>query len=71
VAIVWEPVWEVVEIEYEGIRIKVLKDKETGLLACPICMQEMRAKKKEKFEDVGRFFFDVPSLISHLASHAL
>jgi hypothetical protein len=34
-------------------------------------MQEMRAKKREKFEDVGRFFFDVPSLIAHLATHAL
>jgi len=70
-AIVWEPVWEVVVIEHEGMRIRVLKDRETGLLACPICMHEMRSKRKSKFEDVGRFFFDVPSLINHLATHAL
>ncbi len=70
-AIVWEPVWEVVTVEYEGIRIRVLRDKETGLLACPICMQEMGKKRKDKFEDAGRFFFDEASLISHLASHAL
>jgi hypothetical protein len=72
--IVWKPVWELVTVEYEGIRLRVPRDKETGLLACPICMEEvkkMKGIKKENIEDYMRFFFDVPSLIAHLASHAL
>ncbi|ABU82115.1 hypothetical protein [Ignicoccus hospitalis] len=69
-AITWEPVWELVTVEHEGMRIRVLRDKETGLLACPICLTETVKKKGRKAADEGSFFFDVQSLIAHLTTHA-
>ncbi len=56
----WLPQWEVIEVEYKGIKIRVLKDKETGLLACPLCLG---------VGEEGKYFYDVPSLIEHLAAH--
>jgi len=70
-AIVWKPVWEEITIEYEGIRIRTVMDKETGLIACPICMTQVLKKKKsmKELEDETMFFFDGQSLIHHMATH--
>ena len=70
--IVWKPMWEVITVEYEGIRIRTVMDKETGLIACPICMSQVLKNKRssKELEDETMFFFDAESLIHHLASHA-
>ena len=56
----WEPEWEEIIIEEAGIKLKVLRDKVTGLLACPICGMG---------EDAS-YFFTPRDLIVHLLSHA-
>ncbi len=60
-SVVWRPNWVVVEVEYHGMKIRVLRDKVTGLYACPICF---------KHSQEGKYFFDVPSLIRHMMTHA-
>jgi len=59
-AIVWRPSWEVVTIDYHGIKIRVLKDRVTRLYACPLCFRPPQE---------GTFFFDIPSLVEHIMSH--
>ncbi len=56
----WEPQWEEVLIEYHGIRLKVLRDKVTGLYACPICGTG----------DHATYIFTPKDLVYHIYAHA-
>ena len=56
----WEPEWEEVIVEESGIRLKVLRDKVTGLLACPIC----------GLGEDASYFFTARDLIIHMLAHA-
>ena len=58
----WTPKWRLVEIDVEGIRVKVLKDEVSGLFSCPICHSVE--------ESNGKYFFDARSLINHMITHA-
>ena len=58
-ALQWTPTWEEVVIESHGIRLRVKRDKETKLLACPICGEG----------DNAIYFFSVEDLIRHILSH--
>ncbi|HIQ23657.1 MAG TPA: hypothetical protein EYH50_01245 [Pyrodictium delaneyi] len=55
----WDPKWEEVVIDVEGIRVKALQDRITKLLACPICGVGDRAS----------YFFNPRDLINHLFAH--
>ena len=56
----WEPRWEDVIIEYAGIRLRVKRDRVTGLYACPLCGLKERAT----------YLFTVKDLVYHIYSHA-
>jgi hypothetical protein len=56
----WEPQWEEVVVERSGIKLKVPRDKVTGLYACPIC----------GFGEDASYFFTVDDLIRHILTHA-
>jgi hypothetical protein len=58
-ALQWTPSWENIIIESHGVRLKVKRDKETGLLLCPICGEEKKAA----------YFFTAEDLIFHLLAH--
>ncbi|ALU11615.1 hypothetical protein EYM_03070 [Ignicoccus islandicus DSM 13165] len=58
----WTPRWKIVEIDVEGIRLRVPRDEVSGLLSCPICHSIE--------ESNGRYFFDERSLINHMITHA-
>ena len=58
-ALQWEPQWEDVVLEYAGVRLKVKRDRVTGLLKCPLCGDEKPS-----------FFFTVKDLVSHIVMHA-
>ncbi len=51
--------WEEVLITCHGIRLKVKRDKETGLLACPLCGAG----------DEATYFFTVEDLLLHIVAH--
>ena len=56
----WEPEWEDVIVEESGIRLKVPRDKVTGLYACPIC----------GFGEDASYFFTIEDLVKHTLTHA-
>ncbi len=58
-ALQWEPQWEDVVLEYAGIRLKVKRDKVTGLIKCPLCS-----------DDKPSYFFTLKDLLQHLVMHA-
>ncbi len=60
-ALQWEAKWEDVIVEEYGIRLRVKRDRVTGLYACPIC----------GIGDHASYFFTVKDLLVHIASHAL
>jgi len=55
----WEPQWEEEEVEYHGIRLRVPRDKVTGVYACPIC----------GFGGNATYLFTVKDLVYHIYSH--
>ncbi len=55
----WEPQWEEVVVEEAGVKLKVKRDRVTGLLLCPVCG-----------EDKPTYFFTVRDLVNHLVMHA-
>ena len=59
-ALQWEPKWEEVLVEYKGMRLKALRDRVTGVYACPICGTGEKAT----------YLFTVEDLVYHLYSHA-
>ncbi len=59
-ALQWEPQWEDVIIEVDGVRLKVKRDKVTGLYMCPVC-----GTKKPTY------FFTANDLIEHIIMHAV
>ncbi len=59
-ALQWEPQWEEVVVEYRGIRLKALRDRVTGVYACPICGLGERAT----------YLFTVKDYVFHIYSHA-
>jgi len=56
----WEAEWEEVVVVYNGIRVRVLRERNTGLYACPICGTGDRAT----------YLFTVKDLVYHLYAHA-
>ena len=57
----WDPQWEEVVVDVEGIRVKVLRDRVTGLIACPICGTGEKAS----------YFFSPRDLVNHLFAHTM
>ncbi|KSW12319.1 hypothetical protein CF15_06130 [Pyrodictium occultum] len=55
----WDPKWEEVVVEVDGVRVKALRDRVTMLLACPICGTG----------DKASYFFSPRDLVNHLFSH--
>ncbi len=74
-ALTWEPRWEPIEIEYAGIKIRTCRDKITGMIACPICINAAReclgyGDKAPRYKDVEySFFFTERDLIIHIKNH--
>jgi hypothetical protein len=60
VSLQWEPEWEETVVEYSGMRLRVLRDKVTGLYACPICGTGDRAT----------YLFTPKDLVYHIYAHA-
>ncbi|RUM47351.1 MAG: hypothetical protein DSY37_02900 [Hyperthermus sp.] len=56
----WEPEWVEEVLEYSGVRIRVFRDKATGLIACPVC----------GLGDNASYFFMPRDLLEHLRAHA-
>ena len=56
----WEPQWEEIIVKYKGVRLKALRDKVTGILACPICGTGDRAT----------YLFTAKDLVYHILAHA-
>ncbi|AEM39353.1 hypothetical protein Pyrfu_1495 [Pyrolobus fumarii 1A] len=59
-ALQWEPQWEELVIEKWGVKLKVKKDKVTGMYACPIC----------GISDSAIYFFSIEDLLRHMLTHA-
>ena len=59
-ALQWEPQWEDVVVEKWGIRLRVKRDKVTGVYACPVCGTG----------DNTIYFFSVEDLLRHVLVHA-
>ncbi|MEM0326501.1 MAG: hypothetical protein QW733_05690 [Desulfurococcaceae archaeon] len=72
-AYTWEPRWEVLEVNYEGIRFKTCRDKTTGLIACPICIHAaskcLGERPPSSYEYENTFFYSVEDLIEHLKGY--
>jgi len=60
VALQWEPQWEDIVVEKWGIRLRVKRDRVTGVYACPICGTS----------DNALYFFTVEDLLRHILTHA-
>jgi hypothetical protein len=58
-ALQWEPQWEEIVVEEAGVRLRVKRDRVTGLLMCPLCR-----------EDKPTYFFTLKDLVSHIVMHA-
>jgi len=56
----WETEWEETLVAYSGIRLRVLRDRNTGLYACPVCGTG----------DKATYVFTAKDLIYHLYAHA-
>lgn len=59
-ALQWEPQWEEVMVEYSGVRLRVKRDRVTGLYACPLC----------GLGEHATYLFTPRDLVYHLYSHA-
>jgi len=46
-------------IEYHGVRLRVKRDKQTGLMACPLC----------GVGDEATYFFTPEDLLRHILAH--
>ncbi len=75
-SLTWEPKWEAVFIEYEGVRIRTCRDRITGMIACPVCIDAASTCLNEGKKGIrGRsslnyvFFFTARDLIQHLKNH--
>ncbi|MCX8199248.1 MAG: hypothetical protein N3E36_04365 [Sulfolobales archaeon] len=75
-SLTWEPKWEAITIEYEGVRIKTCRDRITGMIACPICINAAstcleggRAGFRSRSSLSYVFFFTAKDLIHHLKNH--
>ncbi len=75
-ALTWEPRWESVVIEYAGVRIRTCRDRITGMIACPICIDAasiclgLPSSSKYKRKRIEyTFFFSTRDLLLHIKSH--
>ncbi len=75
-SLTWEPRWEPIIIEYAGMRIRTCRDRITGMIACPICINaastcldlEKEVPRHKKSIELN-FFFTERDLIIHLKNH--
>ncbi len=73
-AYTWEPRWEKIRIEANGIVIHTCRDKITGMIACPICIDaaskclDLETKGK-KYRTVNIFFFTIDDLVKHIREY--
>ncbi len=69
-AYTWEPKWELIEVDVDGMKIKTCRDRITGLIACPICIHAaskcMDEPAPANYEYENVFFYSVDDLINHL-----
>ena len=59
-ALQWEPQWEEIIVDKWGVRLRVKRDRATGVYACPIC----------GVADDAVYFFTVEDLLRHILMHA-
>ncbi len=74
-SLTWEPRWVRVKISYAGMTVETCKDKVTGLLLCPICVDIDKVCPEGKeisvlSEDMA-VFYTVEDLLHHLRAHTL
>ncbi len=58
-ALQWEPQWEEQLVEKWGMKLRVKRDRVTGLYACPVCLG-----------DNTLYFYTIEDLLRHLLTHA-
>ncbi|WP_440059542.1 hypothetical protein ACSU1N_07085 [Thermogladius sp. 4427co] len=67
----WEPRWEKFKVESNGIVFWTCRDRITGMIACPICVNAyetcINARGGGKGEVI--FFYRVEDLIYHLRDY--
>ena len=75
-SLTWEPRWEPIVVEYAGMRIRTCRDRITGMIACPICVNAASTCLnigKDTISYKGKidlnFFFTERDLIIHLKNH--
>ncbi len=72
-AYTWEPRWEKYVVEINGIRIETCKDKITGMIACPICINAMEkclgGEYIPGYNYENSFFFSEEDLIRHIRDY--
>ncbi len=73
-AYTWEPRWEPLKIEANGIVIHTCRDKVTKMIACPICIHAAskclgKGPMPSNYKDKNVFFFTVDDLITHIREY--
>ena len=73
-AYTWEPKWEKIVIEIDGIKITTCRDKITGMIACPICIHAASQclgleKMPLNYKYENSFFFTPRDLIIHIREY--
>jgi hypothetical protein len=73
VAYAWEPRWEKYVVNRNGIIIHTCKDKVTGMIACPICINAaekcLGGEHVAEYKYDNSFFFTDEDLIRHIRDY--
>jgi hypothetical protein len=70
-AYTWEPKWEAVRLESNGIILNTCREKVTGLIACPICLNASftclgKSATHAEMKGEVSLFFSIDDLIEHI-----
>ncbi|WP_448578045.1 hypothetical protein [Thermosphaera sp.] len=70
-AYTWEPKWEAIRLESNGIILTTCRDKVTGLIACPICLNANstclgKSATHTEIKSEISLFFSIDDLIEHI-----
>lgn len=72
-AYTWEPRWEKYLVEVDGIRFYTCRDRITGMIACPICINAyskcLGGEEDPKYHVENSFFFREEDLIKHIRDY--
>ncbi len=72
-AYTWEPRWEPYKVEINGIIIMTCRDRVTGMIACPICINALEkclgGESIPGYQYENSFFFSDEDLIKHIRDY--